>query len=163
MTLQPLSHLLFPLQIHLSKYQQASLAHATRETPEHARTVEFRAPGPERSIAHFNQLARLMLKRIDMLKNAEGVLNYENPVFEKCDWDESSGCLFTFTSDREQAVVDGFYRFITEMGESWKDHRNLLEPVLIRKIEQGRLKAPTRSDNPEMVKPSAFAQAVAKK
>ena len=146
-----------------AKYQQASLLHATSRTPEHARTVEFRAPGPERSIAHFNQLARLMLKRIDMLKSSVGVLKYEKPVFEKCDWDESSGCLFTFTSDREQAVVDGFYRFITEMDESWKDHRNLLEPVLNHKIEQGRLKDPTRSDNPEMAKPSAFAQAVANK
>ena len=146
-----------------AKYQQASLAHATSDTPAHARTVEFRAPGPERSVAHFNQLARLMLKRIDMLQSAGGVLEYEKPVFDKCDWDESSGCLFRFTSDREQAVVDGFYRFITEMGESWEEHRNLLDPVLNHKIEQGQLHAPTRPDNPEMAQPTAFAEAISKK
>ena len=142
------------------KYQQASVAHATKDTPAHARTVEFRAPGPQRDVNHFVQLARLLLKRIEMLKSLEGFIRYEEPTIEKCDWDESSGCLFGFSNAREQKVVDSFYRFVVEMGESWDEHQNLLEPVLRDKIDKGQLLAPQRPSNPEMQKPSAFAEAI---
>jgi hypothetical protein len=108
------------------KYTAISFFRLYSNIPEIAR-IEIRSVRPQTSIDTFNHQISLFRGRLKYLKNIRQPIplklevNLKNPIFP------TGEHRLTPPIDPQEALR-AFYRYVTESGELWKDHRSYIWP-----------------------------------